>query len=349
MNQCIPEQYKLVLKEKDRHLCSYHEAENQVLGFNHMQLGEYLAQSWGLPETFSVPIGQHHEFEDREVENPHIDIIARLLKLSSLFIELNNFEDKRFFVAIAQLDVLVKRWGFKDRLQIDDIVKQIHSQTMNVFPLFDLEIAEDKDYFRLIEDARNALIHLSSDFMQQLFEQKKLIQSLSEQTMRDSLTNLLNFHAFHEALDREIQRAKRYGHHLGLIMADIDHFKAVNDNYGHLAGDYVLKEVAGFLRNLLRTSDIIARYGGEEFAIILPETSQKDTILVAERLRESIESLSIEYENQTLAVNLSFGIACLEPSRSKSKTDLIKEADIALYLAKREGRNRCRCFDAQPC
>jgi diguanylate cyclase (GGDEF)-like protein len=166
--------------------------------------------------------------------------------------------------------------------------------------------------------------------------------------MRDALTNLLNFHAFHEALEKEIQRAKRYGHHLGLIMADIDHFKAVNDTYGHLTGDYVLKEVAKFLQNFLRTSDMVARYGGEEFAIILPETSQKDTILVAERLRESIESLSIEYENQTLAVNLSFGIAYLETSRSKSKTDLIKEADIALYQAKREGRNRCRCFDAQP-
>jgi two-component system, cell cycle response regulator len=345
MNQSIPEQYRLVLKEKERNLCSYQEAENQVLGFNHMQLGEYLAQSWGLPEMFSAPIRQHHEFEDGTGENPQIDLIAKLLKLAALFIVLTNVRDKSFYVAMAQLEILIKRWGFRKQLRIDEIIQQIHSQTMNVFPLFDIEIEQDTDYFRLIEEARNALIHLSSDFMQQLFEQKKLIQSLSEQTMRDALTNLLNFHAFHESLQKEIQRAKRYGHHLGLIMADIDHFKDINDNYGHLAGDYILKEVAKFLKNFLRTSDVVARYGGEEFAIILPETSAKDTIFVAERLRETIASKTIEYENQNLSVSLSFGISYIEPARMRDKTDLIKEADVALYQAKREGRNTCRCFE----
>ena len=345
MNQCIPEQYKLVLKEKERTLCAYHEAENQILGFNHMQLGEYLAKSWGLPDTFFIPIRYHHEFKEMVIQDPGVEITAKLLQLSSLFIDLNNFEDKRFYMAIAQLEILVKKYGFEDKLRIDEITKLIHSQTMNVFPLFDIEITKEKDYVKLIEEARNELINLSSDFMLQLFEQNKLIQSLSEQTMRDGLTDLLNFHAFHDSLDKEIQRAKRYKHHLGLIMADIDHFKDINDTYGHLAGDHILKAVAKFFKDFLRTSDIVARYGGEEFAIILPETSKSHTIIVAERLREAIDSMTIEYENRNISVSLSFGISCLEPSKQISNTELIKEADAALYQAKGAGRNTCRCLE----
>jgi diguanylate cyclase (GGDEF)-like protein len=181
--------------------------------------------------------------------------------------------------------------------------------------------------------------------MEQLCEQKKQIENLSKLAKTDSLTNLLNFNAFHESLDKEIQRAQRYKHNLCLIMADIDHFKDINDTYGHLAGDHVIKTVAQFFQDAMRTSDSVARYGGEEFALILPEISATDAMIVADRLRKALDTMQIKLENQPISVSLSFGISFLEPNRNINKLELIKEADSALYQAKRAGRNICKCYD----
>jgi len=345
INQCMPDQYNLVLKEKERNLRSYHEAENQILGLNHMEVGEYLVDSWSLPKIFSIPIRYHHEADKLVTKDPDIDIITKILHLSTLFIDLTNSEGKQFYVAVAQLEYLVNEFGFKDRIEVDEITKHIHQQTLNVFPLFEIEMKAERDYLELIEEARNELINLSSNFMQQVCEQQKLIESLSEQALRDALTNLLNYQAFQEYLDKEVQRANRYGHGLCLIIADIDHFKDINDTYGHLAGDHILKVVAHYFQDSLRGSDMVARYGGEEFAMVLPETSKIDGMIVAERLRETIASLKIEYEGRTLSVTASFGVSSLDASRTVDKIEFIKEADYALYQAKNAGRNTCKCFD----
>jgi diguanylate cyclase (GGDEF)-like protein len=344
-NQCMPDQYNLVLKEKERHLCSYQEAENQILGFNHMELGEYLVSSWGLPDLFSTPLRYHHEVEKLVTKDYDIDILTKILHLTSIVIDLNNSKDKRFYMAIAQLEFCVKEYGFQNSIQISDLTKEIHRQTLNVFPLFEIEIEEEQDYLELIEEARNELINLSSNFMQQVCEQKKLIESLSERALRDPLTNLLNYQAFHEYIEKEVQRANRYGHGLCLIIADIDHFKDINDTYGHLAGDHILKVIAHYFQDSLRGSDMVARYGGEEFAMVLPETSQNDGMIVAERLRETIASLKIDYEGRSLSITASFGLSSLDSSRNIDKIDFIKEADDALYQAKNAGRNNCKCFD----
>ena len=108
---------------------------------------------------------------------------------------------------------------------------------------------------------------------------------LKQQVVRDSMTHLINHQHFLELLAREVSRAERYNHPLSLIMADIDHFKAINDDFGHLAGDRVIKAVAGCLQQEIRESDHVARYGGEEFAIILPDTQIQDAYIVAERIR----------------------------------------------------------------
>ena len=345
MNQCMPEQYQLVINETKNSSFSYSEAENRVFGVNHMQLGEYLAKSWGLPESFTMPILHHHGFEDIIIQDPNVDVMTKLLRLSSLFIDLSNHKEKKASTTFAQLEFLAEKHGFQDKLQIDEIAKQVHQQTTDVFPLFNIKIDEDTDYFQIIEDARNELINLSSDFMEQLCEQKKQIENLSKLAKTDSLTNLLNFNAFHECLDKEIQRAQRYKHNLGLIMADIDRFKDINDTYGHLAGDHVIKTVAKFFQDAMRTADSVARYGGEEFVIILPEISKTDALTVAERLRTALDTMQIEHESQPISVSLSFGISFLEPNRNINKLELIKEADIALYQAKRAGRNICRCYD----
>ena len=164
----MPLQYQLVLNESKDNLYSASEAENQGLGFNHMQLGEYMIKSWGLPESFSIPILHHHGLDDIFIQEPLIDRMTKLLRLSSLFIDLSNYKEKKAATTFAQLEFLTEKYGFQDKLKIDEIAKQIHQQTINVFPLFNIKVDEDKDYFKIIEDTRNELINLSSDFMEQL-------------------------------------------------------------------------------------------------------------------------------------------------------------------------------------
>ena len=343
LSQCIPEQYSLVVKEKGWTLCSYHEAENQILGFNHMEVGEYLIRSWGLPETFFTPVGYHHNPEDLDTKVSEIELLTKVLNLSSLFIDLNTFPDKKLYLAI--IEFYVKEYGFTGRFQTDEIIRQIYEQTMEVFPLFEIRIEEESAYLDMIDTARKELINLSTDFMHKLLEQKILIESLREKIIRDALTNLFNYQRFQESLEKEIYRAKRYNLQLSVILADIDHFKAINDNNGHLAGDYSLKMIAECLKDSLRESDSVARYGGDEFALILPETGPDVAFILAERLNDSINSMAINYEDQKISITVSFGIASFDPANDISKTDLVKKADYALYQAKKAGRNKCCLYE----
>jgi diguanylate cyclase (GGDEF)-like protein len=160
------------------------------------------------------------------------------------------------------------------------------------------------------------------------------------QATTDRMTKLFSHHSFQQNLEEEIARAHRYGATLSLIMFDIDHFKKFNDTYGHLQGDMIIKEIAAILRGSVRTIDFTARYGGEEFAVILPEVNAKGAAVVAERIRRTIEEHPFPGEEQSLFVTVSMGIAEFKPARIRSASQLIAEADKALYQSKETGRNR---------
>jgi len=160
------------------------------------------------------------------------------------------------------------------------------------------------------------------------------------QATTDRMTKLFSHHYFQQNLEDEIARAHRYGTTLSLIMFDIDHFKKFNDTYGHLQGDLIIKEIAKILRASVRTIDFTARYGGEEFAVILPEVNLKGAVVVAERIRETIEAHSFSGEEGPLFVTVSIGVAEFKPARMRSASQLIADADKALYQSKEMGRNR---------
>lgn len=172
-----------------------------------------------------------------------------------------------------------------------------------------------------------------AEAQQRLTEQNVLLRELA---VVDELTSLRNRRFFDRTLQYEVDRMKRYDRHLSLVLIDVDHFKSVNDRFGHLMGDEVLKVVARCLEKNVRKADLAARYGGEEFALVLPETGLAGALHVAERVRESVEQLELD----GFKVTVSLGVATVEKSWPGDIPGIVRAADQALYQAKRTGRNK---------
>ncbi len=163
--------------------------------------------------------------------------------------------------------------------------------------------------------------------------------SLYEMATTDMMTRLKIHHYFHTLLVDEVDRARRLSRPLCVIMADIDHFKIVNDMNGHQAGDMVLINVAKIIRDSIRHIDVASRYGGEEFAVILPGTEIHEALVVAERIRQNIEKSMVVYDGREIGATISIGVTQYDPDLDKTKNTLIERADKALYISKRNGRN----------
>lgn len=162
----------------------------------------------------------------------------------------------------------------------------------------------------------------------------------------DGLTKCFNKMYFNNQLDLEVKKSKLTGNPLSLVIFDLDHFKHLNDNYGHDAGDYVLKEMAQLLRdNGIRSGDTFARYGGEEFVVLLPKTNLKQAFEIAERLRKLVEQHEFIYEEKRLPVAASIGVADYRQGVNTG-TDLFKRADSAVYKSKENGRNQVSFYKA---
>ena len=169
---------------------------------------------------------------------------------------------------------------------------------------------------------------------------KRLQDILEQQSFLDGLTGLWNRSYLDRRLESELNVARRYGRPLTLVLADVDHFKRVNDSLGHLFGDIVLQGIAEGLRAYARRSDIVARYGGEEFAILLTDTTLRAALHVSERLRMSAENRHFEARSEVVSVTASFGVACSEDIGGVlTPEELIRAADLALYASKDAGRN----------
>jgi two-component system cell cycle response regulator len=172
-------------------------------------------------------------------------------------------------------------------------------------------------------------------------ELKETNSRLQQLLVHDEKTSLLNYRAFSLRLQDEFRRARRYREFLSLMMLDLDHYKLVNDRYGHVAGDDVLREFGHILTRSTRETDVVARYGGDEFVILLPATAGPPAFKLGERIRMALESHAIPLGDGSISVTTSQGIATYPVNqRIVGHEDLIREADKALYLAKEAGRNR---------
>jgi len=183
-------------------------------------------------------------------------------------------------------------------------------------------------------------VHVARDITdRKIFEEK-----LHKLAITDSLTEIWNRRHFMQLAQRELDRAKRYGGQLAILMMDLDRFKAINDAYGHDVGDEALKKVAEIGRNSLRQVDIFARYGGEEFVAVLPETGPEQAVQVAERLRQEVAETPVTGDGRPVRMTVSIGVTVAGPNPADLAT-LLRNADQAMYMAKQNGRNRVEVFE----
>lgn len=196
--------------------------------------------------------------------------------------------------------------------------------------------------YRVMIESRDELGRVAYAFNRMAVRLDRSLRTLRRLSTRDYLTNLLNAREFYRILDAELERAQRYQEKFSLLLIDADHFKKVNDRYGHQSGDKVLRDLARRIRIQVRNVDIPARVGGEEFAVILPNTTGEAALTIAERVRKAIEEREItlsDKEKSQVRISVSIGLASF-PHSGRDAKELFHQADMALYNAKRGGRNR---------
>lgn len=253
-----------------------------------------------------------------DIEMPGIDGLKFLALLQSR----EDLRDKPVIMLTSRDDVASKVLGLESGAS-DYIIKPFEPQEL---------VARLK-------------VHLQIKTLQD--ELRKSNQLLLELAQTDPLTRLFNRRALREKLESELNRCHRNGKPCSLIMADIDHFKQVNDTYGHQAGDDILIAVAKLFHEQLRPYDLAARYGGEEFCLVLPETDLEQARITAERIRQEISQLKFSGDLENLLLTISLGIASTNKKIMMPQDELIHLADEALYLAKNNGRNRVETMELQ--
>lgn len=191
-----------------------------------------------------------------------------------------------------------------------------------------------------VDPSDQHFLYVISSIVSSLIEHGYSVRQARQLAKTDGLTGIANHRSFHEALDREIARSARKGTPCSLMIMDIDDFKKVNDTYGHLVGDAVLKNLVQRVLENIRTIDIFARYGGEEFGIILPETAIKGAEILAGRIKDAITAKPFEYAQHSIHYTTSIGLSVFNPERPVKKDVLVDQADTAMYSSKRGGKNR---------
>jgi diguanylate cyclase (GGDEF)-like protein len=238
---------------------------------------------------------------------------------------------------------------------VDKLVDDVASQSLELLSSFEISPGALRPFSTILQEANEELGKLNTSYelmvieLRQAKEKAEMLANelhlanlkLHELAFRDALTGLYNHRFFQEALDRELEKAVLCQRDLSLMILDIDHFKKVNDTYGHPVGDKVLAAISRAAERNVQSADIVARYGGEEFAVILPEADFMGAAAIAEQVRSGIERLEIDAEGIIIKTTVSIGYTSFRSSaRKPDKKAIIGMADKALYIAKQSGRNR---------
>jgi len=330
------------------------ENEKITMGLDHVEAGTLLAEKWQLPKDITDTMRQHHSERlcgSIERDNVSLDNIIYLASLTGDIFYLGNKREnlKRFTEESQRLIDLTSD-------ESDNLLKNIHPQLTEVASFFNVAVPSANTYEDILCMVSEEIVNITvsneaiKHHLIHAFEREKTLSLQLEEANRnlkilaskDALTGLYNRQFLNEWLEKEWLRAKRYAYPLSVVMADVDDFKRVNDNYGHHAGDIVLKKIAEILAKNLRKNEVLARYGGEEFIFVLPQTNQQDACIAAERFKSSVRRLKISIgKDKYLAISISCGVYTAHPGKKDESMDiLIQRADHALYEAKEAGKDQ---------
>lgn len=346
-DNCLPS-YREIFRTEHPHT-SINEIEQEHFSFSHAQLGSELLQQWGLPDQITIPIAWHQQpdMAPAEAECP-----ARVINLSDKLSAAFHGKPAKHKLKTFR-DELKQHYQLSDD-KINQLIQEISEQSSEVLSFFDISTKLAKSATELLQEANEALsnLNLSTTQLKKQYKTEKehaqrtsakLTEAnaeLSRLAFQDSLTGLYNLRYFHDHFDRELQRASRYNTIFSLFMFDVDDFKVINDTFGHQAGDKLLQEITNTTLRTMRNTDLVARYGGEEFAVILSETTLEVAGEIAERLREDISQLTVNWHGETLSATVSIGVSFYcSKNANLTKNQIIAIADAGLYRSKNKGKN----------
>jgi diguanylate cyclase (GGDEF)-like protein len=334
--------------------------ETEALGCDHAAVGQWLAGRWNLPEPLCLAVGFSHQPDALPAAiNHEVAQLVRTVGVGALLADV--WTDPSPAEATRTLRQEAARLLRLTPAQLEPVLTRMADAMPELSALFDIDLGTADEIGGILDQANEALVLVTLRASRQ-FDTARLeiatieakAKAMEEESQHDALTGLYNRARFDAVLTREFEQSARSGKPLTVIMADVDHFKKVNDTYGHPAGDKVLVAVATSVGGRLRPRDLAARFGGEEFVLVLPETDAAGALVVAERVRSRVEEAVHQVgPGVSLRITISLGCVTLGPSASAggypvafaSKEALLEAADQALYAAKRGGRNRVVAHD----
>ncbi|AJQ92949.1 GGDEF domain-containing protein [Gynuella sunshinyii] len=281
--------------------------------------------------------------EQQSFENYLISLSSQLKELGQQLLSARDSQDQQSHLETRLHEKLDQGFShiqqqLREQREIGSLKHSVQQQLQSI----EQAVTEFKAEHLVIEQAlREQLDKLSRQMRHIEANHEAAVRALEQQrsrAMTDSLTGLPNRGAWESRITEECDRVKRYGTELTILVADVDHFKRINDSYGHLTGDKVLKILASQMRRHFRQSDFIARYGGEEFVILMPETRLEDAYIAANNVREKIAHSHFHFKGEPVQITVSFGISTVD--KKDTKKTAFEKADKALYMAKQKGRNR---------
>ncbi len=317
-------------------------AEFAALNCDHAEVGAWLLEQWHFPSVISALVAQSHEVPETmplAADGPEAWCVAVSGVLADALAEEEKHEIARILSSLHQ--VCSDAEDAREQMLETDIANAL----ADAESLFETKLITEP--FTLMEASKELLFEQSASFLaprknEQIERLEARVASLEKDSRVDALTGTFNRAHFERELDRCFSVASSERRALSLMFIDADHFKGVNDTYGHLAGDEVLKWMAASLKEIVRGSDVVARYGGEEFVVILPGLEEHHANALAERIRSAMGSGHVEVSNATIQFTVSIGIACFAPNGNiTTKRQLVLAADQAMYAAKANGRDRC--------
>lgn len=342
LDQVLGEEYGNVCDGASTHQ-QLADLERKAFGLTHAEASGILADQWKLPPVLAVPMSFHDHPKD--VTDASLKKLAEVVSLSGRCADV--FVDEQPADAIAFV-----RKSFADSFQIneadcDSMMNEISTKTKEVASLFELNISDGATFESILKRANETLVDLTLRSQQQAEKLQKQNIKLKEQAATDGLTALGNRASFDQFLAKEFAAALESGSAISLLMIDVDHFKKVNDQFGHPMGDQVLRVLGHLLKTIARPTDMAARYGGEELALVMPNTSKTVAATVAEKIRRAVSAKPLVLGTVSIPVTVSIGVAGVEHRLPfKEVAHFVKAADLAVYAAKHLGRNCVKVFSA---